>query len=87
MGIKDFKKAFQNFDITYYHDKWEQSAVEQNGPGKKWFYPFTTIKEQEIFLTFDSISQRMVPPGCPIDGNLNNTYNLILKDSTGKLVA
>jgi hypothetical protein len=29
----------------------------------------------------------MVPPGCPSEGNLNNTYNLVLKDSNGKLVA
>jgi hypothetical protein len=29
----------------------------------------------------------MVPPGCPLEGNLNNTYNLVLKDSNGKLVA
>ena len=44
MEVEEFKKAFSNYDITYYHNHWKQKAYKQTGPGKKWAYPFTLLR-------------------------------------------
>jgi hypothetical protein len=33
MTISDFKKAFENYDIVYYHDDWKQSSYSLIGTG------------------------------------------------------
>lgn len=85
MPVKQFKKAFQNFDITYYHENWKQSSFNQIGTAKQWTYPISFIRDQDIFFTFDSLPARIQPPGCPkLD---TNQYNLILRDQGGKLIS
>jgi hypothetical protein len=84
MTVEDFKQAFQNYDITYYHENWAKTSFDQSGSGSKWYYPFTLIKDQEIFLTYDQLSERMIPPKCNEDQT--NTYNMILRDSLGQIV-
>jgi len=45
MTVEDFKKAFQNYDITYFHENWAKTSFDQTGSGSKWYYPFTLIKD------------------------------------------
>jgi len=44
MEVEDFKHAFSNYDITYYHKDWKQKSYKQIGKGKKWAYPFTLLR-------------------------------------------
>jgi len=64
MAVPDFKLAFATVEVAYLHDNWRRSSTSQTGAGKSWNFVFSTIRDQEIFLTFDTFSQRLTPPGC-----------------------
>lgn len=84
MDVSSFKKAFQNYDVTYYHDNWKRSSFHQEGSGKSWQYPFNTIREQDVFLTFDQLPSRMVPPNCHVENQ--NQFNILLRDQNGTVL-
>lgn len=84
MDVASFKRAFQNYDVTYYHDNWKRSSFHQEGSGKNWQYPFSIIREQDLFLTFDQLPSRMVPPNCNVENE--NQFNILLRDSNGKVL-
>ena len=67
MALDDFKKGFTYFTITYYHDDFHLSYLEEtNYKAKKAYeYEFTIKKTQEVFVAGQIYPNRMYPfTGC-----------------------
>jgi hypothetical protein len=86
MRLAEFKQAFANVDTTFYKNGTEfvRKTATVQSTGRDWVFPFQLISRQEVFLTFDMASQRMMPPGCSFDTARN--FNMVLRGANGELV-
>lgn len=87
MRLKEFKAAFANFDVTYYRDgqEWVRKSTQVQSAKDKWIFPIQTIADQELFITFDMISQRIFPAGCKVEGARD--FNILLRNMNGEVIA
>lgn len=85
MALDDFRKGFTYFTITYYHDDFQVSYIEEtNYTAKKAYeYEFTIAKTQEVFVSGQIYPDRMYPQsGCT---RPKLTFSLELKQGSKSL--
>lgn len=63
MTPSDFKKGFSAFEIAMYKD-WKRHSHLENNLGSKFEYTLKNPIEQELIISLDQTTQRMIPKGC-----------------------
>lgn len=82
MTPSDFKKGFSAIEIALYDEDWKRHSHLEQGMGSTFEYILNNPIEQEVIVSLDQTTARMILKGCK--KYPGNYYAIYLYDKKGK---